>query len=129
MKNQDPLALESLRLPDSHVPGRRVSGTVADRLAKEKEARKGKRFIKLPLVWHEHMDEMSAKTQTVARHILQLHFENHRRAFPLPNGPLLAKGVNRETKSWALAELERVGLIEVERRPKKSPIIRPLQTI
>jgi hypothetical protein len=126
MKDRDPYALENLRLPDTGV---RVPGTVADRLAKEKEARKGKRFVRLPLVWDDHMNMIGDKAQIVARHILRLDFKNHGQPFPLPNGPLLAMGVSRRMKHAALTKLERLGLIEVVRRPKKSPLIRALQTI
>jgi hypothetical protein len=129
MKNPDPLASENLQLPDSLIPAVRVPGSIADCLAKKKAARKGKEFVKLPVVWIERLVGLSSKTVTVAHHILLLHFKNHGQPFPLPNGQLSAKGVDREMKSWALAELERVGLIEVERRPKKSPIVRPLHTI
>jgi hypothetical protein len=129
MGNSDPLDLGNLRLPDSLGPERRVPGTIADRLAKEKVARKGKEFVKLPVVWIERLIGLSSKTVTVAHHILLLHFKNHGQPFPLSNDQLSAKGVDREMKSWALVELERVGLVEVERRSKKSPIVRPLHTI
>jgi hypothetical protein len=126
MKNPDPLALENLRLPDALIPVRRVPGTVVDRLEKEKEVRKKKRFVKLPLVWDDYMNEIGNKAQIVARHILRLHFENRGQPFILANGPLLAKGVDPKMKTWAVAKLERDGMLEVTRRPKKSPIVRLL---
>jgi hypothetical protein len=126
MKKLDPLDLENLRLPDSFIPTRRVPGTVVDRLEKEKEARKKKRFVKLYLVWDDYLNGLGVKAQIVARHILRLHFENHGKPFILTNSPLLAKGVDREMKRLAVAQLERDGMIEVTRRPNRNPIIRPL---
>jgi hypothetical protein len=125
MGDRDPFDLDGLRMPET---GERVPGTIADHLAKEKEARKGKKFIKLPLIWNDHMNTIGDKAQIVARYILQLDFKNHGQPFPLPNGPLLAMGVSRRMKHAALTKLERLGLIEVVRRPKKSPLIRALQT-
>jgi hypothetical protein len=122
----EPPDLETLRLPDSLIPVRRVLNPVVDRLEKEKAARKKKGFIKLPLIWHDHMNGMSAKEQIVARHILLLHFKNRGQPFVVANGPLLAIGVSRQMKVWALDKLERLGLIEVTRRPKKNPIVRLL---
>ena len=43
--------------------------------------------------------------------------------FPLPNGRLKKLGISRETKRRALQDLERAGLIVVERRPRKTPIV------
>jgi hypothetical protein len=40
------------------------------------------------------------------------------------NGVLKEKGISRWSKWRALNELERLGLITVERRKRKSPIIR-----
>jgi hypothetical protein len=48
--------------------------------------------------------------------------------FGLPNGMEKYDGISRQTKLRALAELERPGLITLERRPKKSPIIHLLLT-
>jgi hypothetical protein len=120
------LLVESLRLPDSLIPVKRVPGTVADRLEKEKEARKKGEFIMIPLFWHYRLKDVGEKAQIVARHLLLLHFKNRGQPFVVANGPLLAMGVDRNMKSWALAKLERLGLIEVTHRPKKSPIVRPL---
>jgi hypothetical protein len=41
----------------------------------------------------------------------------------LANGMLALDGISRRTKRRALLQLERHGLISIERRPKKSPIV------
>jgi hypothetical protein len=43
--------------------------------------------------------------------------------FPLPNGWLKEHGASREIKRRVLRDLERAGLIAVDRPPKKSPIV------
>jgi hypothetical protein len=42
---------------------------------------------------------------------------------PLPNGALAKYGVNRKSKTLALRQLEAAGLITVERRSRKTPIV------
>jgi hypothetical protein len=41
----------------------------------------------------------------------------------MPNGMLAIDGVGRKAKGRALDMLEELGLISVERRPHKSPIV------
>jgi hypothetical protein len=43
--------------------------------------------------------------------------------FPLPNGRLKKMGVSREVKRYVLRDLEAAGLITVERRSGKTPIV------
>jgi hypothetical protein len=43
--------------------------------------------------------------------------------FPVPNGRLGKRGVDRRVKRKALAGLEAAGLITVERRRGKTPIV------
>jgi hypothetical protein len=121
MKNPDPLALENLRLPDSLVR----AGTIAPQKVQK---RKKEIFVQISPIWQKRMNGLSGKTQTVARHILERHFENYGRPVKLTNGPLLAIGIGRDAKSQALADLEARGLIEVERHPRKTPVVRPLHT-
>jgi hypothetical protein len=41
----------------------------------------------------------------------------------VPNGALAEYGVTRKVKNNALRQLERAGLIAVERRPRKTPVV------
>jgi hypothetical protein len=86
-------------------------------------------FVGLTMFWHRRLDRLSGKTQTVGRHILELQFKNFGRPFKLTNGPLLAKGIGKEAKWLALNELEALDLINVERHPRKSPIVQALHTL
>jgi hypothetical protein len=76
----------------------------------------------LPIVWHNRMDGLSGKSQTVARHILRQFWESRGYPVKLTNGPLSAKGVGRHAKRCALKDLEHLGLIDVERHPHQAPI-------
>jgi hypothetical protein len=46
-----------------------------------------------------------------------------RTTFPLPNGYLKKHGVSREVKRRVLLELETAGLITIERRTGKTPLV------
>jgi hypothetical protein len=86
-----------------------------------KMQRRRREFIKVPLTWAERLGGTRGQTAVVALHLLHQAWRNRGGAFTLANGALKAKGVGRDAKRRALAELERHGLISVERRPKKSP--------
>jgi hypothetical protein len=56
---------------------------------------------------------------------LYLHWKDNGAPIKLANGMLEMDGISRKAKSRGLSELERRGLITVvERRPKKSPIVK-----
>jgi len=55
--------------------------------------------------------------------VLHLDWENKGQPFKLPNGLLKIDGVSPQSKRRALRELARLGLISVEWRPRKSPIV------
>jgi hypothetical protein len=111
----DPFNLENLRLPPGQLPEKSV--TVPLRLQKRR-----KHFIKVPLTWHEQlMGHRQSATYKVAAQILYQHWKNNGGPFVLSTCTL--KGVSRMQKSRALAELEAFGLITVERRKRKSPLV------
>ena len=91
----------------------------------ERQQKRQKRFVKLPYLWIDRLAVAKRMaTYRVAHHILRKNFERSGQSFPLPNG--IVPGVDRSAKHDALRELERLGLIRVERRPNKSPVIRVL---
>ena len=55
--------------------------------------------------------------------LLRLRWKTQSMTFPLPNGRLTKLGVSRKVKWRALHDLEREGLISVERRRRKTPIV------
>jgi hypothetical protein len=114
-KKGDPFDLEGLRIDPSDV----VLVPSAERAARRKQ-----QFIKVPLAWFDRFGVInSAATLKVALHLLQLHFRDRGRPARLGNLALRLSGVSRAKKRRALVELERLGLISVERRPRKSPIV------
>jgi hypothetical protein len=53
-----------------------------------------------------------------------LHWKGNGAPIKLSNGMLEIDGISRQAKWRALTDLERLGLIQVERRPNRSPIVR-----
>jgi hypothetical protein len=80
-------------------------------------------FIQVPFDWLERLDGASGKTYALALHLRYLHWRNKGNPFTLANGMLKIDGIGRHSKWRGLTELERRGLICLERRPSRSPII------
>ena len=55
--------------------------------------------------------------------LLRLQWKTRRMSFPVPNARLKNLGVSREVKRRVLRDLQRAGLITVDRRTRKSPIV------
>jgi hypothetical protein len=85
--------------------------------------RKG-HFVKVPLEWMERLNSArSAATWAVALHLLHQSFKDRRHDIRLANGALALKGVTPKQKWRALEELGKLGLVSIENRPRKSPIV------
>jgi CRP-like cAMP-binding protein len=81
-------------------------------------------FIQVPWVWVEKLAKTrSANTYRVALYLLFLHWKDNGAPIKLANGMLVMDGVTRFSKWRALQELEQAGLIRIERRQRKSPMI------
>ena len=80
-------------------------------------------FIMVPVVWDDKLTGCTGHTYKIALRVLYLHWKNHGKPFRLSNGMLKYDGVSRDTKRRALAVLEQLGLISVERPSRKSPTI------
>jgi len=85
-------------------------------------------FIRVSFGWLERLNGASGQTYALALHLLYLHWKNHGAPVKLANGMLKIDGISRRTKWRALAGLERRGLISIERRSGKSPLIRLTST-
>jgi hypothetical protein len=83
-------------------------------------------FIKLPMAWYERLRGAHGQTYRVALHLLYLHWENNGSEIKLANGMLKIDGVSPPSKRRALHDLERRGLIAVDCRRKKSPLVQLL---
>ena len=92
--------------------------------ASQKARKRRQPFVMVPWTWIERLAETSsANAYRVALHLLHRHWKNNGQPFLLANGVLAAAGVTRFAKWRALAELERLGLISVERRTRRTPRI------
>ena len=93
--------------------------------AKAREAARRRRqnqFVMVPLEWKIRLGGAhSVYTFKVALELLYRHWKSGGKPVLLPNVGI--DGVPRGTKWRALGELESLGLITIERRPKKSPRI------
>lgn len=97
--------------------------------AAPKIRRRREQFVQVPWWWIEELRQPPAAFATtwfVANYILHRFWKNRRQPFKLPNGALRYDGINRFAKWRALADLERRGLITIERRQRKSPVIHPI---
>ena len=83
-----------------------------------------RRFIPVPMAWRERLDGAAGKTYAVALDLLYLGWKGKGAPIKLANGMFRIDGVSRQSKWRALNDLERRGLITVERRPNRSPIVR-----
>jgi hypothetical protein len=117
------------RDPDGKLRRIYVTEMKLPRAPQKAQKREKEIFVQLSPIWQKRLHGLSGKTQSVGRVILELHFKNYGRPVKLTNGPLLTIGIGRRAKKQALDELETCGLIEVERRRRKTPIVRPLHTM
>jgi uncharacterized membrane protein len=98
--SDDPFDLDALRAGPELEPLARTAGAVRSR-------KRRPHFIQVPLLWVERLDGAGGQTYRVALW-------------------LLIEGVSRQAKWKALRDLERRGLITVERRSRRSPLVRVL---
>jgi hypothetical protein len=83
-------------------------------------------FIKVPWTWVERLNGAAGQTYRVALCLLYLHWKGRGEPIKFANGMLQVDGVNRQAKWRGVNDLERRGLIAVERRQRRSPLIRVL---
>jgi hypothetical protein len=122
--------LGKLRLPPGHekwatVPAKnrkRPHEKWAEVPAKIRKRRK--QFSKFPLGWRERLCGAAGQTVLLAVDLLYLHWRGKGGPIKLANGMPEIYGIDRRAKWRALGDLERRGLIVVERRPRRSPIVR-----
>jgi hypothetical protein len=110
-----------------HALTAKVATILERRIEPLKMRRRRKQFILVPWTWVERLrDARHVSTYKVALHILHLSWKKNGQPFTLANGALAEDGISRYQKRDALEELERLGLIRVERRVRKSPEITAL---
>jgi hypothetical protein len=115
--NDDPFDLERFKVSEEEA--RVLSGIAATKVERRRQ-----QFTKVPNSWVEELRKArNISTYRVALYLLYRHWKGRRRPIPLSNVALFSTGVTRRGKWKALAELERLGLVEVARRSKRAPLI------
>jgi hypothetical protein len=124
MDNQDGIGIEKLRVDPALM-----------RQVLEQQARKSKRkgwqrnYTLVPREWELRL--LGAKrisTYRLAIELLYLHWYNNGKPVTASSKVARAVKISARSKWEALAELERLDLIEVDRRPRKSPRVVLLHT-
>jgi hypothetical protein len=114
-EDTDQAMLDRLRLPEA--PGT-VPGPVPTKVKQLYQ------FVKFPRVWADRLRTARyPSTYRVALHLLFRHWKSDGRPIQLSNVALAQAGVSRDQKWRALNELECLGLIRIERRRRRSPLI------
>jgi hypothetical protein len=118
--DDDPFDLEKLRMPIGEIQIGPSAKATGDRIARRRE----REFIRFPRVWEKRLEtSTSANTYRVALLVLFQHWKANGKPFILSNIATETGGVSRFGKWRSLRELEQLGLIRVEARPKKSPLV------
>lgn len=101
----------------------RVAAKLQPAPPKGGKARKGA-FVQVPLWWIEQATQVTRTQQAfVCIWLLHLAWKAKSVTFPLPNDRLAKRGISRTTKRRVLERLEAAGLITVERKHNKTPIV------
>ena len=86
--------------------------------------RRQREFVMISREQSDRLDKaVNSVTERVYRHLLFLTWRAPDKPVKLANAELARKGIDRQSKRRALLELEALGLVRVEWRYKKSPII------
>jgi len=102
-----------------HIRRKRELEVAAPMKRKKVEA-----FVKVPLWWiTAAANATGSPAVLVLIELLRLQWKTRRMSFPVPNARLKNLGVSREVKRRVLRDLQRAGLITVDQRTRKSPIV------
>jgi hypothetical protein len=82
-----------------------------------------RKFVKFPRMWQVRLAETRAEGSTYRVALFLLDQASFSRRVPLSTSRMRKFGVSRNGKRGALQQLRRAGLIAVEERPRKSPIV------
>ena len=111
--------------PDDMAAYALTDEQVRERLAvvPRKIQKRRKQFVMVPCTWVERLADAPGQTWHLATLLLYTHWKGKGEPIKLANGMLKIDGVPRRSKWRALRDLERLGLITLECRPRRSPII------
>jgi hypothetical protein len=124
MDDQDEIGIEKLRVGPALM--RRV---LEQQALKSKRKRWQRNYTLVPREWElQLLGARRISTYRLAIELLYLHWYNNGKPVTVSSKVALAAKISVRSKWEALAELERLGLIEVDRRPRKSPRVVLLHT-
>ena len=115
--NSDGFDLTKLRLDQAAFS----TPPVPTKIRKRRE-----QFVMVPMRWYERLANPIPTcrcTCLVAMHVLHLNWKSDGKPFKLANGMLAYDGISHDSKTRALKELERRGLVSVDWQDRKSPIV------
>jgi hypothetical protein len=115
--NGDPFNLNNLQLAGDQIPERRAR-------VPRKIQRRQQHFAQVPWDWIETLDGAAGQTYRVALYLLYLHWKDGGKPIKFATSTLRSDGVSRQSKWRALVDLERRGLISIERRRRLAPLVR-----
>ena len=81
------------------------------------------KFVMVPKMWQTCLAEMNADGSTYRVALYLLDKACWSQQVPLGNRVLETHGVSRRTKWRALGRLRQAGLIAVEHRPRRNPVV------
>jgi hypothetical protein len=121
--DDDPFAdLEKLRLRPEHYQAYTDGAGEKWATVPLKIQKRRQQFVKVPWTWIERLaNTRRAATFKVALYVLHKNWRNGGKPFTLSNSTV--EGVSRWQKWRALNELERLKLIIIKRRKRKTPLI------
>jgi hypothetical protein len=89
-----------------------------------KRKREVEPFVRVPVWWAAAASKaIRAPGMLVCIELLRASWKAKSPTFPLPNGKLGKLGASRDVKRRVLRDLERAGLIMVERPLRKTPVV------
>jgi hypothetical protein len=108
-----------------HLDPATVSATLAAAPKPRKAKKKWeKRYTIVPYAWQERLRDCKAiSTYRLALYLVYEWWRNGGCRIRLSNGVLAAEGVGRTAKLDSLRELERLGLVQVDWRSRKAPLV------
>jgi hypothetical protein len=87
-----------------------------------------RKFVRMPWLWVDRLKGVNrGSTYRVALLLNYEYWRNGGRSITLSNAMLVGEGVTRRSKDRALRDLERLKLVKVQRRPRKSPLVTLLE--
>ena len=124
MDDQDDIGIEKLRVDPA------LMQQILDQHAR-KSKRNGwqRNYTLVPREWELRLLEAKRiSTYRLAHEILYLHWYGKGKPVTVSGEVARAVKISARSKWEALTELERLGLIEVDRKPRRSPRVAPLHT-